>query len=470
MGMLRQGARFLGGAFLGGTLTGIAAQSISMLATPLMDRVRVAMDRYEQRLRGVGMLSQQLVQSYDSINERLDTMRENYGLLASEGLEVMQGITRSAISTPRAEFGAARFARAFGVAPGVAGEMQGRFERLLTPYGAETRTPLARIARAMHPGRAGIPNITETQFVEQALGIAGTGGYNVPQLSGDFVGRMTDFLGSLGARFPGQQANVYQQFAQGLSAPTAEPMQALRVRAVSRLADRLPGGILTVGKGKDAERIDLRTMEGIQQALELAPQSPEVMEAMAREAQEAGGGYPELERYMFRGMVTPGMGITVGNRIYRRRGELGRRGFEELKAPIPGAPGVEKEVDLRIQQPDPLYQKLIETNAKLEGQLEDIGKKFVEGKLAIEKWTAELLAYLKDTNKDAQAYRERVDKEQLEGLQDLREHAKNGSLTLKEFFDFVFTVIGQQALVEGGYAPKPQGTQPSGATTPQKAQ
>jgi hypothetical protein len=443
-----------------------------MLATPLIDRVRVAMERYEQRVRGVGQLSQQLILSYDQINERLNSMRDNYSLLASEGLEVMQGITRTVVTTPGAERGAARFARAFGVAPGVAGEMQGRFERLIAPYGPETRTPLARIAGAMVRERPGIPEISDLQFVEQALGIAGTGGYAVPQLSGDFVGRMTDFLGSLGARFPGQQANVYQQFAQGLSAPTAEPMQALRLRAVSRLADRLPGGILTVGKGKDAERIDLRTMEGIQQALELAPQSPEVMEAMAREAQEAGGGYGELERYMFRGIVTPGMGVTVGNRIYRRRGELGRTGFEALARPLPGAPKVEEEVDLRIKGTEPLYQKLIETNAALEKQLEDIGKKFVEGKLAVEKWTAELLAYLKDTNKDAQAYRERVDKEQLEGLQELRQHAKDGSLTLKEFFDFVFTVMGQQALVEGT-TPRilgGGGQPPPSNTTPQKAQ
>ena len=147
--------------------------------------------------------------------------------------------------------------------------------------------------------------------------------------------------------------------------------------------------------------------------------------------------------------------------------------FAELAAPLPAAPRIEEEVDQRIKGQEPVYKKLQETSAALETQLEGIGKGLVEGRLAVEKWTAELLRYLQDTNKEGQQYREKVDAEQLEHLREMRQHAKEGTLTLKEFWEFVFTTIGQQTLAEGT-KPVWQGggnlPPPADNTVPRKAQ
>ena len=283
--MLGMGSGLVGGTGAGGPLGGIVGTAIGtmtgmaagLMIDRMIDRAGEAMERYEQRVRSVAETSAQLVVPYAAVNASIDEMRDKYHYLAAESLQAWQSIAqhRGGALGPSAER-ALRFARAFGVAPSMAGEMQGRLERTVAPGTSLTDLAWAQYSQ---PFRPGVPEISPVQFAQQALGVAGSGGLAAPAMSGDYAGRMTAFIGGMGQRFPGQQAQFFQQWNQAASSPTDPMFEMMRHRAITRLAQRLPGGILTIGKGDDAEQIDLRSLRGRRKAMQLAGQSGQVLES-----------------------------------------------------------------------------------------------------------------------------------------------------------------------------------------------
>ena len=389
--MLGMGSGLVGGTGAGGPLGGIVGTALGtmtgmaagLMIDRMIDRASEAMERYEQRVISVAETSAQLVVPYTAVNASIDAMRTKYHYLAAESLHAWQAISqhRGGPLGPSAER-ALRFARAFGVAPSMAGEMQGRMERTIAPGTSLTDLAWAQYAQ---PFRPGVPEISPVQFAQQALGVAGSGGLAAPAMSGDYAGRMTAFIGGMGQRFPGQQAQFFQQWNQAASSPTEPMFEMMRHRAITRLAERLPGGMLTIGKpgDPDAEQIDLRSLRGRRKAMQLAGQSGAILEEYARIGEEYGRGVPGLGEEFAHEVLAPGLPVFQVDRILRERRTLPPGGLATLDRPLPAGKGREVEEDLMKALPEN-FKQLTEINARMEKALEPLATHMFNLKNTIE--------------------------------------------------------------------------------------
>lgn len=374
-----------GGAFVGSMLGTMAGMAGGLMIDRLIDRATASLERYEQRVTHVAETSAQLIVPYQDVNTNIDEMRTKYHSLAADTLQAWQGIAqhRGGNIAPAVER-ALRFGRAFGISPAQAADMQGRMERTVAPGMTLTDLAWAQYAR---PFRPGVPEITPVQFAQQALGVAEAGGLDAPAMGGSYAGRMTQFLGGMGQKFPGQQAQAFQQLNAAASTPTDPMFEMMRHRAITRLAERLPGGTITIGEGDDAEDIDLRTLRGRRKAMQMAGQSGAIMEEYARVGEEYGRGVPGLAEDFAHEVLAPTMSVFRADRLLRERRGLGPEGLRALDRRLPGGTGRQVEEDLMKALPDN-FKELIRINAAMEKAFEPMArnlfdmKNFLENKVA----------------------------------------------------------------------------------------
>jgi hypothetical protein len=244
--------------------------------------------------------------------------------------------------------------------------------RLFAPQGA-TPINLEQLAEAQRL-RPGLLRIDNTPFIEQILGIGATGGPAMGPMTPDYAASWANFIGNMGTRYGGQQAQVFQQFAQGIGTPAAEPFQSIRMRAVAKLWRQLPGGILTIGpEGPDQRRLNLRTYTGYIQALEQAAASPQIQEAIAREAEVGGGGSRELADIMLWRTVFPQMSLSQATDFMRQR-EQTPGGFLGMGEKLPQP----QQTAARIAGTDAVYALLQQMAAEREARFEQIAKPIFE--------------------------------------------------------------------------------------------
>jgi hypothetical protein len=119
----------------------------------------------------------------------------------------------------------------------------------------------------------------------------------------------------------------------------------LRHRAIESLYQDLKAQgrptTMRIGEGPDAEEVDLGSYEGRRIAMELAAQSPVLMERYRRTTREEFGFDPELEAMAFERVVGGGRLGPRESRLLRRRAEQGG-GFERaFTAPGPATAATE---------------------------------------------------------------------------------------------------------------------------------
>ena len=379
-----------------GAVAGAAVLGGSSFLSELLD----GMGRYEQRVRAVGILNRQMAGGYREVNATLDTMRDRYKQLARETFELIEGVRETGEVAPAAiqktVEAATGAAVALGLAPRTAGALQGRFQRVFAPR-PDRDYPLVNVGMAQQ--RYGYRGLTNEQFLEQVGQIGSIGGYNLPTMSMDTATRMANFVGGMGQRFVGQQANFLQELAANV-APSGNPLtEALRHRAVARLAGETPGGILTIGAGEDAEQLNIRaSWRDRLKAMEMAPQSPQMWEAYAREGERLGMGQDETLE-MMRVALAPGMSRFAFDRLARERQKQGgsfttmAKDLGETIATGGGKAVAQKDIlTVRMSEDEPFFTRLNAINATMEKGFEHMGSGLAEFKVFLQEKLVELVS------------------------------------------------------------------------------
>lgn len=375
---------------MGGSLATLGVTAgLALLGGTAIQKSLDAMERYEQRVKAVGILNRQLGGGFQVVNEVLDAMRENYQQLIPDTLELIQGFRETGEVAPgtmrRTVEAATGAAVSLGLAPRLAGNLQGRFDRLFAAR-PDREFPLINVAQAQQ--RQAYRGLTNEQFLEQVGQIGAIGGYNLPAMSMDLATRLANFIGGMGQRFMGQQANFMQEFAANVG-PSGNPLtEAIRHQALAQLAADTPGGIITVGTGQDAEQLNLRRWRDRLKAIEMAPSSPQIWEAYARAGERLGRDEDETLE-MMRVALAPGMSRFAFDRMVRETRKPGGSFTalaRDLGTTVAAGGGKEVEarefVKIRLAEDEPTFKEILRLNAEMDKKLEWVGRGILDAKLA----------------------------------------------------------------------------------------
>lgn len=289
-----------------------------------------SMHLYEQRARGIIDVGMRLNLQFDQTGQTIDRLRSRYAVLAHDSIEAMQTFGRYTGQGGGSALDAAvGFGAAYGISAPQAAALAGPMQQLTT--GSH---PLRRFAAgARGPGGELPGGMAMETLLEEGPRMAAVGGTAAVSPSADFLGRMAGFIGGMGPRYrvPGAISGFYEQFSQGISQTQDPTTQMFRLRAIQQLgAQRQQAGLgpLTIGRGEDRETLDLNTFLGQIKALEMARQTPQIMEAYRQQALQLAGSNPQLAEIEFQRLVGSGLSPVQSGRLMRRAQAVG--GFEQL--------------------------------------------------------------------------------------------------------------------------------------------
>jgi hypothetical protein len=326
----------LTGAVIGGPWGALAGGGAALLGVGLQ-KAGEAMGAWQQRARDVLQVGQLLDQNFGGITKQVIGLNKEFDVLSGQSLEAMEAMSRFTGRLPEDQ--ALRRVTGFGVAYGMTSAQAGGIAGSLAMLGVGAN-PLARVAAGARNafGAGGLPMRMDV-LQEEAVRIAGIGGTAAPPMDPEYYGRIAGLVGGMGSRYqlPGAAAGFAERLAQGVTQAPDELTMMLRHRALEQIyQERRRQGrptTLDIGQGANRETVDLASFQGRRIAMELAAQSPEILESYRRTAQQEGAGNPETEALMFERLVGGGrLGPTEAGRLQRR--VAGQGGFvQALEAP-----------------------------------------------------------------------------------------------------------------------------------------
>jgi hypothetical protein len=285
-----------------------------------------SMELYRQRAQGIIDIGMQLDLQFDKAGHTINTLRDRYQVLAHDSIAAMQAMGRVTGGFTGID-DAVRFGVAYGITPAHAATMAGTLQML-----SGGTNPLARAAQAARQESGGRLPMEMGALLEGVTQVAGVGGPSASGIDPAFYGRMLGLITQMGPgyRLPGAAAQFYGQFAAGVG-PSADPVtRMVRQRALDRLMrerqDRGLGPQLQIG----THTVDLSTYVGRQQAMVLAAQSPEILEAYNRQADLLGPD-PTTRALAFNRLIGGGKLDLVQSEDLRKL--AGRGGFARLGMP-----------------------------------------------------------------------------------------------------------------------------------------
>jgi hypothetical protein len=310
---------------------GVAAVGVAF------DKGREAMDAWIARARGVSAVGQLLDQNFGAITEQVIELKDQFKILTPDALAAMEAMSRATGRLERRPLERAiGFGVAYGMAPAQAAGLAGTMQML----GAPTRYgPLASVAAGARTafGTGGLPMRMDV-LQEEAGRIAQIGGTAAAPMDPEFYGRMVGVISGMGPRYqlPGAAAGFAERLSQGLSQAPDPAVLMLRHRAIEQLyQERKAAGLpttITIGRGRNAEQVDLGSYEGRRIAMEMAGQSSLIQGAYGRTIEEFRFD-PELYAQAFERMIGGGRLGPRESRAWRRTLEAGGGPEQILEAP-----------------------------------------------------------------------------------------------------------------------------------------
>jgi hypothetical protein len=245
----------------------------------------------EQRFRGVLEIGSILQGQYDSVNQTIIRMRDNYQILARDGRAALTTLARATGDVTGGE-AALRVGRAYGFER----EAPGMLASLATLGGG---TPsLASMTAVYNQSVAGRARISLPRFMEQAIEIAGVGGLGARPMTDEQIAHTTAMMTLMGGRYAANPAQAYGDYFGGLQAGTSPLGESLRMTAVGEVVRQRR--YHDIG---DIRNVDLSTWTGQRMAMEQAGQLPFMRQAyyqqIARQSRGNEGMAVALTQEMF---------------------------------------------------------------------------------------------------------------------------------------------------------------------------
>jgi hypothetical protein len=397
--LLSQGGpfgRIAGGAATGFAVAGPAGAAIGAGVALLGEGLAKASDAaqaWQQRARGVLAVGQLLDQNFSGITTSIVRLNKEFDVLTSESVQAMDAMSRvTGRRDPEALHRAVGFGVAYGMAPAQAAGLAGTMAML----GAPSLHPLRAVAAGARNafGTGGLPMRMDV-LQEEAMRIAGIGGTAAVPMDPEYYGRIAGFVGGMGTRYqePGAAAGFAERLARGVSTAPDPATLMLRHRAIDQwVADLRAQGRsteVTIGRGPNAELVDLTSYEGRRIAMEQAWQSPELMDQYRRISEREFGFDPELRAIGFEKIVGGNqLGPTEARRA-RRRAEQGGGFVQSLTAPGRATPATEAalEAEREGRRREAIEALPGRVEAAWQAMMERLGEifspKFLEGQLKL---------------------------------------------------------------------------------------
>jgi hypothetical protein len=331
------GKGLLGGGVLGGALGflgGIARQGTGLaIGLSAMQHLSQAMQAYETRHVGILTVGRQLDTQYEQIGDTLTYLQRAYQVTGREGVQAMSTlgrVTGTVAAASLATTQAMRVARAVGMAPEAAAQMQAQLIQY-SPGG--TANPLALVgAYTQAQARGELQRMSFGRFGEAVTQIAGVGGFGRAMGTEEQYAEQARMMAAFGGRYEANPAGAFAEYYARQYGPKSEMGEVINFQAMADVMRTNPQGVQWRGR-----TLNPRTSYIDQQIL--MQQGAEIDEyraaQFARARQQAGGNRDfGIELYM---QATGTQDYAQGLREYEALAEQERTGGIAGRFRAPGA-------------------------------------------------------------------------------------------------------------------------------------
>ena len=292
-----------GGRLLGrvaGPLRAVGGLAVGLTAIQMLSQ---AMQAYEDRQLGILRVGRELDEQYHTIGGTLTTLRRDYFLTAREGvaaMSVLGRVTGNAEAAALAVLGTSQVARAYGMDPVAAAQMQAQLS-LYSPQGAPNPLALVGVYEQART-RGELTRMSYGRFAEEATRVASVGGFGTPLMGEVEAGDVTRMMAAFGGRYAANPGAAFAEYYGRQQAPKSVLGAALNWQTLADVMQTNPQGVPMEGAPGGMLRPG-RSYIDQQVLLEEGARSPAYRASQFARAQRESGGNRDLAILLYKQMT-----------------------------------------------------------------------------------------------------------------------------------------------------------------------